>query len=130
MLTEKELIPHRHFGIPGDIQKHMLVYTVVIAIGLTMLFDLSRIAALGAIFYLIMDIGIHWGVLNNLRKEIGANPIILITALVLDVLVLGAFIWSKAGSDLLVVIVALVLMVLIFFGERLFLGKKRTVEEE
>jgi len=107
-----------------------LVYTVVIAIGLTVLFDLSRIAALGAIFYLIMDIGIHWGVLNNLRKEIGANPIILITALVLDVLVLGAFIWSKAGSDLLVVIVALVLMVLIFFGERLFLGKKRTVEEE
>ena len=88
--------------------------------------SLTRIAALGAIFYLIMDIGIHWGVLKNLRKEIGANPIILITALVLDVLVLGVFIWSKAGSDPLVVIVALALMVLIFFGER-FCRKRPSV---
>ena len=36
--------------------------TVVIAAVLAALFDLSRIASLGAIFYLMMDIAIHWGV--------------------------------------------------------------------
>lgn len=35
MLTDMKLIPHSHFGMPGRIQKHMLVYTVVIAIVLT-----------------------------------------------------------------------------------------------
>jgi len=59
MLTDMKIIPHRHFGMPGDIQKHTLVYTVVVAIFLTIFFDLSRIASLGAIFYLLMDIIIH-----------------------------------------------------------------------
>lgn len=67
MLTDMELIPHRHFGMPGSIQKHMLVYVLVIALVLTVFFDLSRIASLGAIFYLVMDIVIHWGVLRHLR---------------------------------------------------------------
>lgn len=39
----------------------MLVYIIVIAIVLTIFFDLSRIASLGAIYYLVMDIIIHWG---------------------------------------------------------------------
>ena len=65
-LTDMELIPHRHFGMTSPLQKHLLVYTVVIAVTLTIFFDLSRIAALGAIFYLTMDIGIHWGVLRYL----------------------------------------------------------------
>jgi amino acid transporter len=61
MLTEMELVPHRHFHMPGSIQKHTLVYTVVLGLVLTAFFDLSRIAALGIIFYLIMDIAVHWG---------------------------------------------------------------------
>jgi amino acid transporter len=28
MLTEMKLVPHSHFGMPGSIQKHTLVYTV------------------------------------------------------------------------------------------------------
>ena len=59
MLTDMKLIPHRHFGMPGDLQKHLLVYTAVLAALLAALFDLSRIAALGAIYYLVMDIAIH-----------------------------------------------------------------------
>ncbi len=59
MLTEMQLIPHKHFGMPGSIQKHTLVYAVVVAILLTILFDLSRIASIGAILYLVMDIIIH-----------------------------------------------------------------------
>lgn len=35
MLTNMDLIPHSHFGMSGSIQKHMLVYTAVIAIILT-----------------------------------------------------------------------------------------------
>ena len=125
MLTEKELIPHEHFGMPGRLQKHMLVYTVVLALALTILFDLTRIASLGAIFYLIMDIGIHWGVLKNLRKDIGARPAILIAAIFLDVVVLGAFLWIKVKSDILVVIVAVVMMLLIYFGEKWFLKSNK-----
>ncbi len=130
MLTEKELIPHEHFGMPGRLQKHMLVYTVILAITLTVLFDLTRIASLGAIFYLIMDIGIHWGVFKNLRKDVKANPAVLITAIILDVVVLGAFLWIKVSSDVLVVLVAVLLMVLIFFGEKWFLKRNDSDEKE
>jgi hypothetical protein len=56
-------VPHSHFGMPGSIQKHTLVYTVVLGLVLTAFFDLTRIAALGIIFYLIMDIAVHWDML-------------------------------------------------------------------
>ncbi len=124
MLTDMKLVPHSHFGMPGSIQKHTLVYTIVIAMLLTVFFDLSRIASLGAIFYLIMDIAIHWGVLRYLRKEVKANAAILITAIALDVVVLGAFLWIKAQSDMLVIWASLVGLVIIFAGERLFLRYK------
>lgn len=124
MLTQMNLIPHKHFGLPGKLQKHMLIYTVVLALTMTILFDLTRIASLGAIFYLIMDIGIHWGVLKNMRKDINARASILYTAILLDCIVLAAFLWIKASSDLLVVIVAAILMVLIFLGEKWFLKNK------
>ena len=73
MLTEMKMIPHSHFGMKGGIRSHMLVYTVVIAGTLAVLFDLSRIAALGAFFYLVMDMLVHWGVFRSLRKKIGAR---------------------------------------------------------
>ena len=69
MLTDMELIPHSHLGMSGRIQKHMLVYIAAIAIVLAVFFDLSRIASLGAIFYLFMDITIHWGVLRYPEKR-------------------------------------------------------------
>lgn len=121
MLTESDLIPHKHFGMPGRLQKHMLVYTVVIAITLTAFFDLSRIASLGAIFYLTMDIILQWGVLKNLRKKINANFTIIITAILLDLIVLGAFLWIKTSSDFLVIEVSILLILLVFAGERWFL---------
>jgi amino acid transporter len=122
MLTGMKLIPHKHFGMPGNIQQHMLVYISVFAIVLTVAFDLSRIASLGAIFYLIMDIGIHWGVLTRLRQKVKPNIVIVITAIILDALALGAFLYVKATSDVLIVIVSLVMMVLIYTGEKWFLS--------
>ncbi|SDJ12958.1 APC family permease [Alteribacillus bidgolensis] len=121
MLSDMQLIPHKHFGMPGNIQKHTLVYTVVIAITLTVFFDLSRIASMGAILYLVMDIMFHWGVLRHLRKEIKANAYVIGTAIMLDVIVLGGFLWIKINSDLLVVIISLIMFLLIFVGEKYFL---------
>jgi amino acid transporter len=114
MLTDMDLVPHRHFGMPGRIQKHTLVYTAVIAIALTIFFDLGRIASLGAIFYIVMDMAIHWGVYRHLRKDVGAKAPIVLTALVLDAVVLGAFVYMKATSDPLVLVVSAVGMGLIF----------------
>lgn len=122
MLTKMKLIPHSHLGMSGRIQKHMLVYIVVIAIALTVLLDLTRIASIGIIFYLVMDIIIQWDVLRNLRKEVKANPLIIIIAIVLDLVVLSAFVWVKVSNDLLVAVVALGLMILIFGGEKWFLS--------
>lgn len=121
MLTEMKLVPHSHFGMPGSIQKHTLVYTVVLAIILTLLFDLSRIASLGAIFYIIMDIAIHWGVLRKLREEVQANSGILVTAIVLDLIILVAFVAVKARTDVLVLYVSLAGLLVIFIGEFLFM---------
>lgn len=121
MLTEMDLVPHRHFGMPGRVQKHTLVYTVVLAAILTIFLDLSRIAAIGAIFYIVMDMTIHWGVLRHLRKDVEANALILIAALVMDALVLGALLITKGASDPLVLIVSAIGFVLIFGGEWWFL---------
>lgn len=124
MLTDMKLVPHHDFGMPGNIQKHTLVFTIVIAICLTIFFDLSRIASLGAIFYIIMDIAIHWGVLTKLRSEVKANAVILVTAILLDVVVLGAFMWIKIHQDLFIVWVSLAGVLLIFGGEFIFLNSR------
>ncbi len=121
MLTEMKLVPHSHFGMPGSIQKHTLVYTVALGLLLTAFFDLTRIAALGIIFYLVMDMAIHWGILRHLRQEISANSAVLIGAIILDLIVLGGFLWVKISSDLLVVGVAGAGMLSILIVEALFL---------
>jgi amino acid transporter len=130
MLTNMKLVPHSHFGMPGSIQKHTLVYTVVLAMILTVFFDLSRIASLGAIFYLVMDIAVHAGILRHLRREIDAKAWVLITAIVLDVVVLGTFIVLKASSDPFAIVSAALGMTLIFVGERLFLRNYRRSGED
>jgi hypothetical protein len=121
MLTDMKLIPHSHFGMPGPIRSHLLVYTVVIAILLTVFFDLSRIAALGAIFYLVMDVAVHWGVFRHLRHEIDARAVVLLSAIFLDVSILGAFIWLKLASDPLIAVIATSGLTIVFVGEWLYL---------
>ncbi|MCW9046653.1 MAG: APC family permease [Gammaproteobacteria bacterium] len=128
MLTDMKLVPHSHFGMPGSIHKHTLVYTVVIAILLTIFLDLSRIASMGAIFYLLMDIAVHWGVFRYLRKEINANAAILIAAIIFDVVILGVFLVVKASTDMMVIYASLIGVLVIFIGEKLYL-KKYQMEE-
>jgi len=123
MLTKMELIPHSHFGMSGPIQRHTLVYTVVTASALAILFDLSRIASLGVFFYLVMDMVIHWGVFRFRRKEVGAVAPVLLTALLLDAVVLGAFTVMKLQSDPAIVAYAVAGILAVFAFERVYLGR-------
>jgi hypothetical protein len=123
MLTDMKMIPHSHFGMPGTIKDHTLVYTVVIAGFLTVFFDLGRIASLGAFFYLVMDIVIHWGVHRSLRQEIGARGWILLVAIALDAVVLAAFAAMKWQSDPLIVVIGTIGMALVFLFVRAFLAR-------
>lgn len=121
MLTDMKLIPHSHFGMPGVVRDHTLVYTVVIASLLTVFFDLSRIASLGAFFYLVMDILIHWGVFRNLRSEVGARGWILLSAIGLDAVVLATFATMKWQADPSIVLIAIAGMAVVFAFEYVFL---------
>lgn len=123
MLTDMKMIPHSHFGMSGPIRSHTLVYTVVLASTLAVFFDLSRIASLGAFFYLIMDMLVHWGVFRHLRHEIGANAVILLSALAFDAIVLLAFTIMKLGSDPLIVLYAAVGIAAVFIYERIYLSR-------
>ena len=121
MLSRMREVPHRHFGMPGPVRIHTMVYTVAFAMVLTVLFDLRRIAALGAIFYLVMDIAIHWGVLRHLRGRLDVRPIVVGSAIVFDAVVLGAFLWVKGLEDPLVVTVSAAGLAIIVVAERLFM---------
>lgn len=129
MLTDMKMIPHSHFGMSGPIRQHTLVYTVVLAAFLTIFFDLSRIASLGAFFYLVMDILIHLGVYRTLRHEIGARGSILISAIALDTVILGVFGAMKLQSDPLIVVIAVAGMLTVFVFERVYLKRWTAIGE-
>jgi len=128
MLTEMKMIPHSHFGMKGPIRRHLVVYTVVIAGTLAVLFDLGRIAALGAFFYLVMDMLVHWGVLRNLRGEIEARGWVLLVALGFDALILSALTVIKLRTDPAVVAYAVIGMAAVFLFERWWLMRSETNE--
>lgn len=105
----------------GQSKNPALIFTVSLAMILTILFDLTQIASIGAIFYLIMDIAIHWGLFRYLRKEVNFKPIIPLVAIVMDSTILIAFIYMKYLIDPFVLIVALIGIVLIIISQRLFM---------
>ena len=117
MLSRMKQLP----DFSGHFKSPALIYTILLAMTLTILFDLSRIAAIGAIYYLIMDMSVHWGVFRRLRQEIGANPIIPLVAILFDIVILAAFLSQKFQDDRLVLIVSLVGLILIVVTQRLFM---------
>jgi len=66
MLSNMKQVPN--LNKMGKLKNPALIFTVALAILLTILFDLTRIASIGAIYYLIMDIAIHWGLVRYLKK--------------------------------------------------------------
>ncbi|WP_291730439.1 APC family permease [Leisingera sp. F5] len=123
MLTDMKMIPHSHFGMSGSIRSHLLIYTVFLAGALTVLFDLARIASLGAFFYLVMDMAVHWGVWRNLRHRIQVRGWVLLAALALDAMVLAAFSAMKLLTDPMIVLIAMVVIASVLAAERLFLAQ-------
>lgn len=121
MLSRMREVPHRHLGLPGNVRTHATIYTVAIAVFLTALFDLRQIATLGAIFYLVMDIAIHWGILRHLRDRISVVPAVVVAAIGLDVVALAALVWVKATSDPFVLYVSAAGIALVWVGEWLFM---------
>jgi amino acid transporter len=105
----------------GNFKNPALIFTVSLAILLTALFDLTRIASIGAIFYLIMDIAIHWGLFRHLKNEVKFKPIIPLIAIVMDIAVLAAFLYIKYLNDPMVLIVAAIGIILILAAERFFM---------
>lgn len=49
------------------------------------------------------------------------RPAIVVTAIVLDVIILGAFLWVKASADPLILYVSAAAIAAIVIGERLFM---------
>ena len=88
-----------------------------------MFFDLGRIASLGAFFYLVMDMAVHWGVYRYRREEIGASGLVLLSALAFDAIVLVAFTVMKLRSDPLIVLYALGGILAVFVFERMYLSR-------
>jgi len=77
-----------------------------------------------------MDMIVHWGVFKHLRKDVKANGIILISALLLDLIVLIAFVWVKLSSDIILVLIASGGVILVFAGEKWFLHWKKSELKE
>jgi amino acid transporter len=117
MLSRMKQLPRLYRGVANP----ALLFTVALAIVLTISFDLTRIASIGAIFYLIMDIAIHWGLFRHLLSETKSNPVVPLIAIALDIVILGAFVLMKYQSDPLVLIVSLLGFLGILVAQRLFM---------
>ncbi len=117
MLSKMKQVP----GLRDRSKNPALIFTVVLAIILTILFDLTRIAAIGAIFYLTMDITVHWGLFKYLRKEIDFNPLIPLIAIVFDTIILITFLVLKFNTDPLVPIASFIGIILIIIAELFFM---------
>ncbi len=111
-------------ALPGSIKHQPLLITAGLAILATALFDLSQIASLGALLYISMDIAVHLGVIRHLHRDIEARLWVPAVAIVLDVAVLAAFVFVKAGQDLLTLGVAAALAAAIF-GTQWWAVKRR-----
>ncbi|MCQ6269361.1 APC family permease [Pseudarthrobacter sp. R1] len=101
-------------GLPGEKRHQSLFITAGLAIIMAAFFDLSQIASLGAIFYLAMDIAVHWGIIRHLKDDVQAKTWIPWTAIMLDIVVLVPFLILRAQSApfTLVITAAVALIIL------------------
>jgi hypothetical protein len=68
-----------------------------------------------------MDIAIHWGLFRHLKNEVEFNPIIPIIAILMDIIVLAAFIYMKYLNDPFALLVAGIGIILIFLFQYFFM---------
>lgn len=121
MVTDMRMMPHAHLGMPGSVRHHILVYLGVVAAVLAVTLDLSQIAAVGILFYLVMDVVIQWGVLTRIRSDVGARRWVPIAAIVADAGVLTAFLVARAADQPWLVAGGVIAVVVIFALEAWYL---------
>lgn len=102
MLQEMEQAPR----LPDSVPHQPLLITAGAAALATVALDLSRIASVGVILYLTMDIAIQWGVVRRLRGELSLRPWIPVLSVALNAVVLAAFVVAKLERDALILVVA------------------------
>ncbi|NOY66036.1 MAG: APC family permease [Gammaproteobacteria bacterium] len=111
--------------VPGLVKRKgtssALIFTVLLAMIITILFDLTRIAAIGAIFYLLMDISVHWGLVRHLRGTLDFNPVIPVIAIIFDVVILTTFVLLKLETDPLVIAVSAIGFIIVIIAQKLFM---------
>ena len=76
-----------------------LFTTTVLILLIANFLDLSRIAYLGSVVYLIVYSMVHLGHLRNLTAETGASKTIVLFALLTNFTVMVIFIYKLAGSN-------------------------------
>lgn len=130
MVTDMKMIPHAHFGMPGEVRHHILVYLGVVAAVLAVTMDLSQIAAVGILFYLVMDVVIQWGVLTRIRGEVGAKAWVLVLAIIADVGVLSAFLIARGAEQPWLVVDGVVAVIVVFLLEAWYLRRHPSEEME
>lgn len=123
MVTDMNMIPHRHLGMPGEVRHHILIYLGVLAAVLSVTLGMAQIAAVGIIFYLVMDMVIHWGVLTRVRSKVEARAGVVIAALIADAIVLGAFVVVRGQESPWQIIGAVIAVVIVFIWQHWYLAR-------
>jgi amino acid transporter len=119
MMSDMGEVPEVRIGRRLPFGSPPLLVTTAVAVALTVAFDLSRIAALGALAYLALDFAIHLGHLLHLRSETGASRPMLVAAIALDAALLVGFLAYQVADDLLVVGAFGVFALVVVAGETL-----------
>ncbi|GAB3754226.1 APC family permease [Zhihengliuella somnathii] len=119
MLREMGQVP----GLPGRVDHQSLIITASLAILAAAFFDLSRIAALGAMLYVAMDIAVHVGVLR-MRQDLAARAWVPCVAIALDGAVLIPFLLFQLTRDPLTVAITGAVAAVIF-GAQWVTAKRR-----
>lgn len=116
--------------LPISLQRQPVLITAGLAIVTTVFLDLTQIASMGALLYIAMDIAIHWGVIRRLAPDISARRWIPATAIVLDVVVLSAFVVMKLRNDPLTIAVGAAVAAAILLSQALVARHRRTTADQ
>ena len=123
MMSDMNEVPEVTAGRRLPFGNPSLVVTTGVAILLTVAFDLSRIAALGAFAYLALDVVIHYGHLRHLRKHTGAKPAPLVAAIIVDTVVFVGFFVYRIRTDWIVIAAFVTFAVLVGGGETIYMRR-------
>ncbi|NCT90564.1 APC family permease [Cellulomonas sp. APG4] len=116
--------------LPVSVHRQPVLLTAGLAMLTTVFFDLTQMASMGAILYLTMDVAVQWGVLRRLAADIGAKRWIPAVAIVLDVVVLAAFVVLKLQREPATIVAGVGVAVVVLASQALVVRRRRAHEDE